>query len=338
MITIIIIAIITIIFVSLYNFKKQKMSKTDAVVNFLKKYKSYLKKNQYVLQEAFFKHTGIAVNTQTCRKAQQRFRKQLNKIETSFDKPFKRLFFDIETSPNIGFFWQCGYKLNIGHHNIIKERAIICVSYKWENENKVYHLKWNNGDDKQLILDFVNVLNQASEVIGHNSDNFDIPWLRGRALYHQIAFPSNLKSLDTFLKTKNNFRLNSHKLDYLAKYLRVGGKIEDGGFQNWVDIVLHNDSNAMDVMLAYCDNDVVILEDVYHKIKNYIKPNIHKGVYEGKPKWSCPLTGSTNVILFKNDFTATGTLQRLMICLDNNHVYKISNSDYLNYLLYNKNN
>lgn len=308
-------------------------TKSETVESFLNEFKSYLKKNPYVLQEAVLRHKGVLVNTTTCRKVQRKLRKLRKQIKTSFDTPFRRLFFDIETSPNIGFFWQCGYKVNIGHHNIIKEKAIICVSYKWENESKVYHLQWNQGDDKQLLIDFIKVLKQASEVIAHNGDKFDIVWLRGRALYHQIPFPTHLKSLDTYLKIKNLFRLNSNKLDYLAKFLKVGGKIENGGFQNWVDVVLYHRDDAMQTMLKYCDNDVVILEDVYHKIKNYIKPNIHKGVHEGKPKWTCPLTGSINVKLFKNDFTATGTLQRLMICNDNNYVYKISNSDYLNFLL-----
>ena len=40
----------------------------------------------------------------------------------------KRLFFDIETSPNIGYFWRAGYKLNIGADNIIEERKIICIT------------------------------------------------------------------------------------------------------------------------------------------------------------------------------------------------------------------
>ena len=55
----------------------------------------------------------------------------------------KRLFFDIETSPNIGFFWQAGYKKNIDYSNIIKERAIICICYKWEGEKEVGYLHWD---------------------------------------------------------------------------------------------------------------------------------------------------------------------------------------------------
>ena len=54
---------------------------------------------------------------------------------------FKRLFYDIETSPNIGFFWGAGYKVNISHDNIIKERAIICICYKWEGQDTVHSIE-----------------------------------------------------------------------------------------------------------------------------------------------------------------------------------------------------
>jgi len=74
----------------------------------------------------------------------------------------KRLFFDIETSPNIGLFWTAGYKLNIGHDNIIKERAIICICYKWAGEKEVHSLTWDNKqNDKSLLEKFVKENNHA---------------------------------------------------------------------------------------------------------------------------------------------------------------------------------
>ena len=67
----------------------------------------------------------------------------------------KRLFFDIEVSPNIMTSWRAGYKLNVPYQNIIKERKIICISYKWEGEKKVYHFEWDNDkDDKSMLKDF----------------------------------------------------------------------------------------------------------------------------------------------------------------------------------------
>ncbi len=79
----------------------------------------------------------------------------------------KRLYFDIEVSPNIGMFWEAGYKLNIGTENIVKERAIICICYKWEGEKKVHSLRWDkNQCDKTLLKDFIKVANDAHELVG----------------------------------------------------------------------------------------------------------------------------------------------------------------------------
>lgn len=99
----------------------------------------------------------------------------------------KRLFFDIETSPNIVTSWRIGYNLNISPDNIIHERAIICVCWKWEGEDEVHSLTWDkNQNDKQLLKKFIKVLNSADEIIGHNGDRFDIKWLRTRCIFHDI--------------------------------------------------------------------------------------------------------------------------------------------------------
>jgi DNA polymerase elongation subunit (family B) len=91
----------------------------------------------------------------------------------------KRLFFDIESSFNIGIFWRSGYNLTIQPDDIIKERAIICVSWKWEGKDEVHHLQWDeNQCDKKLLKAFIKQLNKADEIIAHNGDRFDIKWLR----------------------------------------------------------------------------------------------------------------------------------------------------------------
>ena len=58
--------------------------------------------------------------------------KQMLKISK---EEFDRL---IETSPNIGMFWTAGYRQTISPDNIIKERAIICICYKWADEEQVH--------------------------------------------------------------------------------------------------------------------------------------------------------------------------------------------------------
>ncbi len=91
----------------------------------------------------------------------------------------KRLFFDIETSPNIGMFWSAGYKKDISPESIIKERAIICIAYKWAGDEKTHVLSWDeNQDDKVMLEKFILIANSADELVGHNGDRFDLPWIR----------------------------------------------------------------------------------------------------------------------------------------------------------------
>lgn len=247
----------------------------------------------------------------------------------------KRLFFDIETSPNIVYSWRIGYNLNITPDNIIDERKIICISYKWENEDKIYSLTWDaNQCDKQMLIDFIAQANKADELIAHNGDRFDIKWIRTRCIYHRIPMFPQYKTLDTLKKAKSGFNFNSNKLDYIAKFLGVGAKVKHSGFDMWVQVMKGN-QEAMDEMVTYCEGDIIVLEDVFLTMQNYIKMNTHNGVINNNLKYSCPSCGGEHPVLLKNNVTAMGTIKRLMECNDCNYVYEISNSSYLNLLKFN---
>ena len=175
------------------------------------------------------------------------------------DKPFRRLFFDIETSYNIAKVWRTGWKLNIGPHQIIQERKVISVSWKWHDEDKVHNLAWDKDQcDKSMLISFNKVLEQADEVIGHNSDRFDIPWLRTRCLYHRIPFRTYIKSFDTLKKVKSAFNFQSNKLDYIASFLGFGHKLPTN-MALWDRIILNKEPEALKEMVEYClDKGVII--------------------------------------------------------------------------------
>ena len=78
-------------------------------------------------------------------------------ILTQKNKPKRKLFFDIEVSANIVFSWRIGHEVMLTHDSIIKERAIICVCWKWNDENTVHSLEWNKGDDKELCKKFAKI-------------------------------------------------------------------------------------------------------------------------------------------------------------------------------------
>jgi len=218
----------------------------------------------------------------------------------------KRLFFDIETSPNIGLFWEAGYKKNIDYSNIIKERAIICICYKWEEAKEVFEVHWDSKQcDKALLQKFIKIANDADELIGHNGDRFDLAWIRTRCLYHNIDMFPNYTTIDTLKIARSKFKFNSNKLNYIADFLGIGQKIKTE-FGLWKDIVLHKDKKAMDAMIKYCKKDVVLLEKVFKAIKGHIAPKTHFGVKFGGDRGSCPECGSDEIMRNAIRYTASG--------------------------------
>lgn len=229
------------------------------------------------------------------------------------DKP-RRLFFDIETSPNIGLFWNAGWKQTIDYGNIIKERAIICICYKWEGEDEVYSLFWDKDqNDRDMLEKFITVANSADELVGHNGDKFDLSWIRTRCLFHRLPMFPKYITIDTLKVARSKFRFNSNRLDYIASYLGLGNKIKTD-FSLWKDILLRNDKDAKERMIEYCKGDVVLEEQVFNVLKNHIDPKQHYGALVGGDRGSCPECSSTELIFVKNRTTATGMLKKQFQC------------------------
>lgn len=228
----------------------------------------------------------------------------------------KRLYFDIETSPNIGLFWSAGYKQKIDYSNIIKERSIICICYKWEDEKQVHSLSWDkNQSDKKLLQEFIKVANQADELVGHNGDKFDLPWVRTRCLYHRIELFPKYVTIDTLKLSRRQFRFNSNRLDYIASFLGIGKKIKTD-FNLWKDIVLNKCEKSMAKMIDYCKQDVKLLEQVHKELRLHDTPKTHYGVVLSNDKRLCFECASNNVIISKTRITAGGTKQIQYKCND----------------------
>jgi hypothetical protein len=192
-------------------------------------------------------------------------------------------------------------------------------------------LKWNKGDDSKLIKDFIKILNAADESIGHNSDKYDEKWLRARALYNGIEMFPKYKTLDTLKLSRSGFNFNSNRLDYLGKFMGFSGKLETGGLKLWDDIIQRNDSKAMDKMISYCSQDVILLEKVYNKLNNYTLAKTHVGVILGESKCSCPNCGSEERRKEKTRVTAVGVKTYQFQCKDCYKYYSINATTFNTY-------
>ena len=240
----------------------------------------------------------------------------------------KRLFYDIETSYNIVKSWRIGFNINLNMEDIIQERAIITIAYKWEGEEDVTVLSWNKGCDKKIIEDFVKVMAEADELVGHNVDRYDTKFIMARALKHNIPVLPKYQSTDTLKLAKKHFMLNSNKLDYIAQYLGIGHKTKHRGLSMWDDIILRNDSKALEEMIEYNVQDVFLTEQVYHKLMEYSLPKVNHASKQTGDKHTCPQCGSDHAELHKTYISSTGTKTRLMNCLNCSTNFTINNTNY----------
>lgn len=247
----------------------------------------------------------------------------------------KRLFFDIETSFNVGIFWKSGYKMNIGPENIIHERAIICVCWKWEGEDEIHYLHWDEEQsDKTLLEKFIKVINEADELIAHNGDRYDIKWLRTRCLYHGIPMFPKYETIDTLKSAKSLFLFNSNKLDYIAQFLNGEKKLDHEGLGLWKSVVLEKDADALQRMIDYCKQDVLILENVFKRLNEYINPKVNYAVLRGGEKFQCPECGSVTWVMNKTYTTSMGTIKHHVRCANRKCTkpFTFSNKTYMDYL------
>lgn len=333
--------ILNIFLIFVYILKYKFMNKNDLIA-FLNERPGYLKKGNDVLREVLSNRGFDSSNlSDEDFKQIKRNLKNLNiksyKKSKKVTKP-KVLFYDIETSYNIAKTWRVGYNINLNHNDIIHERAIICVSYKWQGEDKVHTLKWDNGCDKKLVTKFMEVLNEADELVGHNIDRYDTKFLRTRALKHGIATLPKYVSYDTLKQARKHFNFNSNKLDYIAKFLGLGGKLKHAGLPMWDDIVLYCILNkgkskkykkSLSKMIKYCEKDVILTEEVFNKLKAHTDRNTHHGVQMGYSKLTCPGCGSNNLKLIKTQTTKSGMIRRIMECQDCKERFLMSNTNYL---------
>jgi len=247
----------------------------------------------------------------------------------------KRLFFDIETSFNVGIFWRSGYNLTINPGDIIHERAIICICYKWEGEDEVHSLEWDSKQsDKAMLKKFLKVMAQANEIVAHNGDRFDMKWLRTRCIFHGLPMPPMHNTIDTLKEAKRYFNFNSNKLDYIAKFLGVGKKMDTGGLDLWKDIVFKKSPEAMDKMVAYCQMDVNVLQAVFDKLNSYTQSKVNYAVLTGGDKYECPQCGTNNVRYNKKVTTTAGTIHHWLTCNPCNKYFKVNNKTYEDWVKY----
>lgn len=206
------------------------------------------------------------------------------------------LVFDIETAPIKAYIWKL-WKTDVYIDQIINEWFCIAWSAKWLYSKDVMGEVLTpeevaNENDKRIMISLWHLINEADIVIAHNGNRFDIPRINSRFITNGLAPTKPYFSIDTYQVAKKQFGFSSNKLDALAGYFNIPHKLHTD-FDLWKRC-LQGDKKALSYMLKYNKKDVAILEEVYLKLRPWIKNHPNMGNLIGDSD-SCSVCGSSNI-------------------------------------------
>lgn len=237
------------------------------------------------------------------------------------------VFWDLETSHNIVATFQL-YQPIIPHSCIIKEKSIICASWKYLGKKGTHSVsilddakryKADRGDDYVIVKALHEMISSADVLVAHNGDKFDYKYFNTRCLFHGLTPVDKPITIDTYKVAKRHFNFNSNRLDYLGQFLGLGRKLHTH-VGMWMDIVndkVSGEEAAKSVrkMLTYNKQDVILLEAVYKRLRPYITSHPNVALLANSSSHSCPTCNSLKVQARGYRTTRTGKYQRYQ-CID----------------------
>lgn len=237
---------------------------------------------------------------------------------TVSSKP-KVLIFDVETAPMQAYVWG-RWKQNISLDATISEWFMICWSAKWLYSNEIISDVLTseeaiNEDDSRIVKHLWELIDEADVICAYNGRHADVKWMNSRFIIHNLKPPKPYFLIDPCYTAKQSFGFSSNKLDALAGYFGIPHKMETN-FKLWKDC-LAGDSVALNYMSTYCSQDIKILEEVYLKLRPWIKGHPNMGNLESTDEHTCSFCSSKNIEPIKNKYyyTSIGKYQ-LYRCAD----------------------
>lgn len=216
----------------------------------------------------------------------------------------RTLLIDIETSPLLADVWGL-WQNNVSLNQLHESSRMLCFAAKWLGEPYVEF--WSEyHDGPGLMVDKAwSLLNEADVVMHYNGRRFDVPHLNREFLLAGLLPPSPFKHIDLLDTAKKVFKFPSNKLEYVSKALGLKGKVHHEGHALWTK-VMAGDEAAWKRMETYNKRDVVLLEQLYKKLRPWITSHPSHAAFEGEHV--CPRCGSDR--LRKEGYAYTGQAKR----------------------------
>ena len=208
--------------------------------------------------------------------------------------PAKILLVDIETLPIEALVWDV-WKQNIYMEQIEKDWSVLCWAAKWLFDTKVMGQvvtpeEAMAHEDASVLPKIWELMNEADIIVWHNGENFDRKKLNSRFFLQGMPKPMYYKSVDTLKIATDNFSFTYNKLDWIAKIVGIGRKIETE-FDWWKECHEGN-KKYLDMMLKYNKWDVNLEEEVYLRLRPWMEQHPNMNLYGIGDVLRCRVCGS----------------------------------------------
>lgn len=226
-------------------------------------------------------------------------------MKTDFRRDAKVLFYDLEVAPRLGYYYGA---YDVTPIKEVRPPILLSVAWKWLGENKTHCLTLFDREtvdpynDKLLVNELWNLLDECQIAVGHNSKRFDDKMANYFFIKHEMTPPSPFKEFDTLQTAKKYFKFDCNKLDYLGKLLVGEGKTETTYGDVWEDLLEGNKrekKQASDLMKKYNIRDVEVLEKIYLKMLPWATNHPNMALY-AEQEHICPRCGNDSEFQVKS--------------------------------------
>ena len=218
---------------------------------------------------------------------------------------------DIETSPNLSHVWDI-WRQPVGYKMLLDQWDMMCFSAKWVGEGGPTYSYSEYHDGYRTMLGSVHsFLDAADMILTYNGKRFDIKRIRTVLVLAGYGPFSEPRHIDLDETMKRVFDFPSHSMEYVSKMFGFPGKHETG-YELWRACLIDRDPESWDKMVAYCANDVEMLERLYLKVLPWIERHPSVTPYQELEPGvlSCTKCGSIDLVKDGYAYTNVSVFQR----------------------------
>lgn len=180
-------------------------------------------------------------------------------------------------------------ELRIGYFDIEVDNlnadfgTVLSWAIKPKGEEPVYDfitkkdLKHSDKPDVRVVSSFIEEMRKYDILIGYFSSNFDMPYMRAKALHYGLDFPEygDLYHWDLYYTVKSKLKISRKSLDAACDYLNIEGKtpIDKDVWRR----AKYADKEAVAEVVDHNLGDVIITEALHDKLsftRKWIKSSV----------------------------------------------------------------